>query len=212
MSSDAEYAREIVEEEGVWGFIIYRCSYKSDDEWSRFLKILNDHVRESLEADDEDYLDLMDTLDWAIQEKPELEGASKELVRRRFHEWASKHSELSSPRANFCVMVDQDCIDATLAAPAPPEYDSENKAFVYIIDKNWRQKYFDGSYEDKVDRAAEGERQAADEGFDPLDGCRMDDVGWMKLAISHVAPRAFSILDDPGWEGVYRRPPVVVKP
>ncbi|KAG8625401.1 hypothetical protein KVT40_007152 [Elsinoe batatas] len=208
MSSDAEYAREIVEDEGVWGFVVYRCSYKSDGEWLRFLQILNDNVRESLEADDEEYLDLMDTLDWAVQETPELEGASKEEIRRRFRDWASEHADLSSPRSSFCIMVDQDCIDATLGAPAPPEYDSEHKAFVYIIDKNWRQRH----YEDNVDGASGGGKDPADEGFDPLDGCRMDDVGWMKLAVSHVAPRAFSILDDPGWEGAYRRPPKVVRP
>lgn len=86
MSSDAEYAREVAEEEGAWGFMIYRCTYKSDEEWSRFLQILDATVREALEAEDEvedeGYVGLMDTLDWSVQEDPELEGASKNEVRR----------------------------------------------------------------------------------------------------------------------------------
>ncbi|KAF4550403.1 Hypothetical protein D9617_17g046710 [Elsinoe fawcettii] len=229
MSSDAEYARGMVEDEGVWGFIIYRCAYKSDEEWSRFLQVLNDNVRESLEAEDEEFLDLMDSLDWDVQNDPELENASKGEVRRsayalvnrpypkliiyrRFQRWATEHSDLSSPRSNFCIMVDQDCIDATLSAPAPPDYDSEHKAFVYLIDRNWRPHFVDDTYGDSADGTDSAERELADEGFEPLDGCRMDDVGFVKLAVTHVAPRAFSVLDDPGWESVYRRPPVVVKP
>ncbi|PSK58682.1 hypothetical protein B9Z65_6697 [Elsinoe australis] len=217
MSSDAEYAREVAEEEGAWGFVIYRCTYKSDDEWSRFLQILNATVREALEAEDEvedeGYVGLMDTLDWSVQEDLELEGARKHEVRRRFRQWASENSGSNSCRGKFCIMVDQACVDATLSAPAPPQYDREGKAFVYIIDKAWRQKYADGSYAaDEADSQASEGKEPADEGFPPVDGCRMDDVGWMKLAITHVAPRAFSVLEEPGWEGTYHRPPATVKP
>lgn len=47
-----------------WGFVIYRCTYDSDNEWSRFMNHLNTRVRLNLEEDGA--AELFDRLDWTV--------------------------------------------------------------------------------------------------------------------------------------------------
>lgn len=62
------------------GFIVYRCTYASDDDWNRFMGYLDTTVRATLvKAELEDVLD---RLDWNVQEDINLEEASFEEVRR----------------------------------------------------------------------------------------------------------------------------------
>ena len=68
------------EPHGKWGFVIYRCTYGDDARWARFMDILNARVRQSLEF--EGALDLMNSLDWTVQEDPTLQDASKDEVRK----------------------------------------------------------------------------------------------------------------------------------
>ena len=62
------------------GFIVYRCTYASDNDWNRFMGYLDTTVRATLvKAELEDVLD---RLDWNVQEDINLEEASFEEVRR----------------------------------------------------------------------------------------------------------------------------------
>ena len=63
-----------------WGFVIYRCTYKNDAEWSQFMDFLNRWTSSRLKADDS--LDMMESLDWSVQEGSDLEGASKDEVKK----------------------------------------------------------------------------------------------------------------------------------
>lgn len=63
-----------------WGFVIYRCTYADDAQWERFMTILNEWTRLHLEF--EKATDLMESLDWVVQQGPDLDGASKDQVRR----------------------------------------------------------------------------------------------------------------------------------
>lgn len=63
-----------------WGFVIYRCTYYDDEKWKAFMQILNGHAFHSLTFEHAE--DLMASLDWAVQEDPSLDGASKDEVRR----------------------------------------------------------------------------------------------------------------------------------
>jgi hypothetical protein len=65
--------------ESKWGFIVYRCTYKSDEEWARYMSILNTHVRAMLEP--EELSDCFDRIDWNVQEDPRYEGMGDEGVR-----------------------------------------------------------------------------------------------------------------------------------
>ena len=63
-----------------WGFVIYRCTYESYSDWARFMDLLNTRVRLNLE--EESSLDLLDRLDWCVQDDRDvLNGASTGQVR-----------------------------------------------------------------------------------------------------------------------------------
>lgn len=51
-----------------------------------------------------------------------------------------------------------------------------------------------------------------DEGFPPIEGCRSEDVGWMKLAVWMIVPRVYNILTAVGWPDCYERPPKIAEP
>lgn len=62
-----------------WGFVIYRCTYASDEKWNRFMEYLNTLVRVDLERNG--ISDCFDRLDWCVQEKPEYEGMQPDQTR-----------------------------------------------------------------------------------------------------------------------------------
>lgn len=63
-----------------FGFIVYRCTYESDEEWNRFMAYLDTTVCGSLERAQLD--DISDRIDWAVQESEDLDGASIDVVRQ----------------------------------------------------------------------------------------------------------------------------------
>lgn len=62
------------------GFLVYRCTYASDDDWRRFMEFLDKTVRQSLV--DAELGDVLDRLEWKVQEDVSLEEASFDTVRR----------------------------------------------------------------------------------------------------------------------------------
>ena len=54
-----------------WGFIIYRCTYKNDDEWARFMDNLKTRTKIQLEEDGDG--DLFERMDWPVQDDSQKE-------------------------------------------------------------------------------------------------------------------------------------------
>lgn len=63
-----------------FGFVVYRCTYKSDTEWDKFMKYLDTHTRWNLEEGG--IGDLYSRLDWNVQQDESLEDANEEEVRK----------------------------------------------------------------------------------------------------------------------------------
>ncbi|KAF2224014.1 hypothetical protein BDZ85DRAFT_280633 [Elsinoe ampelina] len=210
--SDNHAIRAWLKHDRVWGFVVYRCTYKDDCEWTEGMERLNAFTRDSLES--RDSTDLMDSLDWAVQEDPSYDGASKRYIRRKFREWSEQCGEIYSPRGSYCVMIDQDALEAILAAEPPPDDDPSEEPYVILLDKTWRQRYKDGTYDSGDDLATgEGEsREPVDEGCEPIEDCRMEDVGWMYTDMTILAVRTFVSLDAIGWDHCYARPPRMSSP
>ncbi|KAL9622236.1 MAG: hypothetical protein Q9160_003419 [Pyrenula sp. 1 TL-2023] len=102
---------------------------------------------------------------------------------------------LAVPRYRFCLMVDDACLSSVLNGPQPGSKhgDVDGKGYVYIIDSLWQP-------------------EADDEGYRDVEGCTQEDVGWMKLRLASVAPRAYNMLENLGWDTTYVRPPRVAIP
>jgi hypothetical protein len=71
--------RLTVEPESKWGFVVFRCTYSSDEEWARYMSVLNQHVRAMLGP--EELSDCFDRIDWNVQENPRYEGMDDDQVR-----------------------------------------------------------------------------------------------------------------------------------
>jgi hypothetical protein len=72
------------------GFLVYRCTYASDEDWSRFMEFLDKTVRQSLV--NAELEDVLDRLDWNVQDDVSLEEANVTIcvdTVRRFvaHDW-----------------------------------------------------------------------------------------------------------------------------
>lgn len=73
-----------------WGFVIFRCTYGSQEKWNKFLSIIKDSARKGLGDEP-----LWDSLTWTIFEDPEhLNGASMVDVSHRFAEWVKGTEEM----------------------------------------------------------------------------------------------------------------------
>jgi hypothetical protein len=69
-----------------WGFSILRCTYSSDELWTKYLERMSDHVADKLnfKADS----DLRERLEITIIESPALDGATWKQARDVFHVWS----------------------------------------------------------------------------------------------------------------------------
>jgi hypothetical protein len=188
-----------------WGFVFYRCTYESDSDWDAFLKRMRFEVKYSLSLDEG--VDMMDSLGFTVLEDPEFDKASVSTIRQHFREWsttAPQHEQGtgpgSSPRYQFCTMVDKESLDSVVHKAPPPERpDYERQYFVNLIDKSW-EPY------DPMDE----EGELLEDEQEPLEGCTLEQVGWMKVRFQAVMVCVYCRLTDwDTWDILYRRPTTV---
>ena len=214
-----------------WGLTIFRCTYKDDEAWSQLMKLIREHVYESTEYYGAP--DLMESLNLKVFEDPSvLEGASTTLVRKKFLEWrsgpaveqeivgtdgypllipnGSGRTHGTKPRYQFFVQVDEESLYSNISreTKAPLEY-AVIRGHVNLIRAEWE-------LPDPKERAkllqmdAEAE-DPLDEDEEPLEGCKIYDVGWMKANITVFDVGAQSYLNDTLWDVNYVRPPGIVQ-
>ena len=88
--NSAEKIKWYLREDGhlTWGFVIYRYTYDSDDDWNKFIELLRGHIREGFEYYNR--LDIMDSLSLTvIEDQSILDDASTSFVREHFKQWAA---------------------------------------------------------------------------------------------------------------------------
>lgn len=197
-----------------WGFTIYRCTYGDEDAWSKFLALLHKDVREGLEYCSTE--EMIDSFDCHVHENPSiLDGASKEVVRKCFREWifspeaeAERLSASSCPihvqglastaRYAYCVHVDDEVLHSVL--------DSKGGGHVNIIKANWALPS-EAEVEELRQHFDDPNVDPLDEGYEELEGCKMYDVGWMRVGFRGLVPDTYASLDWSDWETYYWRPP-----
>ena len=102
-----------------WGFVIYRCSYGTDQEWLRFMKIFKRQAEYAI-VNAGGAPKLYQKLSWTVVEDRSLEGATTAQVRATFRNW------IFSPQA-------ESEIPATLRQPRsiiPPGHSPEEEKLV----------------------------------------------------------------------------------
>lgn len=170
-----------------WGFVVYRCTYSDDAAWQRYMNEMKKQIQRDLEEEGLDEL-LLQYLQYTVIEDPNLEGASKNDVRKRFRKWVAsltsdeigvdpgEAKKWNIARFSHCVYVDQKCLD-TLAVYEAWRDGGENGLRPYIvcalIDVN-------------CTVAGKGQN-----GFPEIEGCKRQDPGWMYLSL-HCIPTLYN--------------------
>jgi hypothetical protein len=205
-SNTADNLERLLQKDGFesWGFVVYRCTYASDTDWERFMSLLLDQVKASLERSGG--IDLLDGFAPTVIADLSFEGATTATLRAHFQDWAGTAlQELGRPRDyhaycgryRFFVMADQEVLESVLNSP-PESWTS----FVKLVYADWEPEVLD---EDEIE--ALGGRS---EKWEPIEGCTLEDVGWMKVPYREVMFGGYVFMCDwNNWDLVYSRPPAV---
>jgi hypothetical protein len=196
-----------------WGWLIYRCTYGNDEAWSRFKQIIDQRSREIIA--DYDTPEAADSLEWTfVEDRGALDGASRDQLRARFKTWATEavrteqpraedHGTFGIPRYNFFIQVDESVLRSVVyEAPQSPEMDMHAEGYVNFVDANWK----------PLSERLPAEGGEGDESYEPIDGCREENVGWMKIASFMVGPDFYEVMSGfpDVWYSFYQRPPDTV--
>ncbi|GIC87607.1 uncharacterized protein Aud_003992 [Aspergillus udagawae] len=215
----ADRVEKALKEAGLrtWGFPIYRCTYQNDSNWAEFLDRYRWHISDMLK--NYNGLDMLDSFQTTVVEDRALfEGASTATIREHFQRWATtaiqeesggspdmiRYSNVEAARYQFCLFVDEESLQSVLRAPID---DCINKdAFVNMLYGWWKPESIeDFSQEDLED--VEKPEDLLDDGYDPIEGCTLRDVGWMKVALCDAGLEGFIKMGEYGeWERLYERP------
>jgi hypothetical protein len=199
-----------------WGFAIYRCTYGDDAAWERFKDIIATRAQKEIRELGEP--EILDKLELTIFEDREIfDNAKTDFLREHFNQWkrdnlpreqprTTRSTEVmleKTPRYRYFIRVDREALDSVLGAPGNRDADPGSRAtgWVHFIDTMWTADM------DDVDSDTE-DFDMPDLNFEPVEGCREGNVGWMKVATGSISTELYSLLDDPEmWRVIYKRPP-----
>jgi len=181
----------------IWGWVIYRCTYASDDDWKEFMRRLGIWISEGLKHDGG--LDMLESLDYHVfEDKAVFDGAHPSTIREHFREWTITAPQqeqgvaaMQSQRYNYCLHVDQASLQSILDAPAPPDYDINNGGFVNLVCLH----------------VLGGMRPEHTEGRDQQDQC------WTRIGYQDLMVTWYNLFRKQGsWFTEYRVPPEIGQP
>ena len=213
-----------------WGYVIYRTTYSSDDDWAEFLHRLR--FRMGRTFDRCNGRDILDTFTLTVfSDRSLFDGADTPSIRAHFRQWTEdafraeqqqqqqqqqqpqpqdasvgggeKQVRMGhSPRYQFCVQVDEAALNSVVHdAPAPPAPDATKKGWVKLVNKSW--------IAIEEDPSARPDPNV----YEPIEGVTEHDVGWMKVPYQSVMTEYYSGNEGlNGWRTEYCRPPKVVGP
>lgn len=202
--------RKRLTQDGVtqWGLRIYRCTYRNDEAWQRFMDFFRERSAARLRR--LSAADLFSTLAWEVQEDAStLDGMSKAAVRDLFRDWViqatagidSDAREALNPRYRFCVHVDEEALRSVLQFLDTRDSRAFEEGFVNIVQVEWVPE---------LDDPELGEEE--DEGLE-LEGLKLWDVGWLRTGLEYLYPSTYELLyADEAWELLYQRPPEISMP
>lgn len=202
-----------------WGFVIYRCTYSDDKAWRDCMNILKGRVHYILAKSDAP--ELMDSLEWTIFDDDALDHAFKGDLRRRFRDWNRSAWAREQPRAErtphgannaryrYFVSIDCEAMESVLENPNVTDVGPFYTGYVNLVDAEWKDQA--ELLAELTPNWREMYNEEVDTSFEPIEGCKEEDVGWFKLPASSMIPGAYFQLDpNPGmWQYMYHRPPTI---
>ncbi|THX17767.1 hypothetical protein D6D13_00170 [Aureobasidium pullulans] len=214
-----------------WGFVVYRCTYDDDEAWAQLMEHIKTRTIDSIKSDGIE-TGMIDRLDLPVIEDPTLEAASKTEVRCRFRKWVLENAQLErasdsdedlldsllamTPRYNFCIHVDAGsllgCIvrrdPPILANPATITGDRSKEGYVNLIraDSGWSWDEYDPAIFDREAEGYEEDEEPLSENEVEVEGCKLHDVGWMKISPDGLMPAFYGYaIESSHWDVAYVR-------
>ena len=226
-SNQADLIEEGYQYDGhkTWGFVIYRTTYDSDEDWTELIRRLRWWTTDSMEF----YggLDVLERMAWTVfDDRKQFDGADTAAVRRHFLDWAEtavlseqqdaddnppvamkhapRYSYGGSPRYRYCIQVDADALKCCVHdAPPPEDYSPANTGWVKVIDKKWITRSENPLFAGKPTNPHHYDHE-------PVEGSTEEHVGWLKAPLMSVMVGFYHMFRDLNGYGItYRRPPTV---
>lgn len=110
-----------------WGFVIYRCTYGSQEKWDKFLALAKQEAHNYLKRSGKGDLWVYDKMDWTVIEDAEtLDGASILDTSRKFRAWVEANGRVeihgsiftdvwpNIPRYSFFMYVDEESLESVV--------------------------------------------------------------------------------------------------
>lgn len=200
-----------------WGWVIYRCTYDDDEGWTRFKQ----HIiqRSRAEIAESDTPELADSLEWTfVEDRVTLDSASRAQLRSRFNQWALEALKAEQPRAenqrwgtwgllryNYFIHVDDGALKSVVDEPPQLPEDMCGEGYVNFVQADWK------PFSEKAYNTRDVIGVEEDEGYEPIDGCTEENVGWMKISSRMVGTYFYQVMMDPdAWYVFYKRPEEIV--
>lgn len=156
-------------------------------------------------------LDLLELFAPTVLEDTRFDGATTSTVREHFKQWvvtacqeeqgiAWQDAQYAQfPRYKYCLMIDEEAIQSVLEADMGELMWVNESAYVKLIRRDWPD-----TFEDDEELAA---APSVLDDLEPIEGCALDDVGWMKVRADRAQIEAHVHMPD--WRTQYRRPPEI---
>ncbi|KAL1853846.1 hypothetical protein Plec18167_007167 [Paecilomyces lecythidis] len=198
-----------------WGLVTYRCTYKSDSDWEEFMRRFLYRIKKTLES--YDGLDMLDSfVPPVMDDEIRFDGVTPSIVRDYFNQWAHTACEIeqgisfdhaqraAAARYKFCIMVDEEALQSVLDIPLEDINGYNKTGFVILVNGRWKPEFLS-------EKELEGYISPPPENnFEPVKGCTLEDVGWMKVLYDRAQIVTSSFMrNGPEWEAQYRRSPEI---
>ncbi|KAI6812166.1 hypothetical protein KC340_g16783 [Hortaea werneckii] len=176
-----------------WGFAVYRCTCGNCAAWNRFKEIMTTRAQKEIRQVGEP--EILKKLELTIfHDRESFDNATKSGNWQREQPRATLPTEamlLKNPRYRYFIRVGREALDSVLSASGDRDADPGTMAtgWVHFVDSMWTAEM------DAVDSNTE-EFDMPDLDFEPVEGCREADVGWMKVATRDICTELYSLLDD----------------
>lgn len=195
----------------IWGFVMYRTTYSSDEQWARFLERLD--VETTRRFEDDNGLDVLENRRATIMDdEAQFNNMDSHAIRKHFSAWIcqaySQEQGLDiqdrglptgrSPRYRFAIQIDDESLASILEDldDSFESYEKKSRGWVKFIDKNWFP-------EEDSDSDSPARSQ-----YEAIEGVVEKDVGWMKQNWRVVHTGLYQYASDLNyWPTAYRRPP-----
>jgi len=111
-----------------WGFVIYRCTYSSQNKWDKFLSLIKEDAREYLE--NEKNQDLWESMEWSVVEDRELDGVDYKEARRKFDHWVRSELE-NQTEVDTETWMEPDCSEEEIFQYRLSEQPPRHQFFIF---------------------------------------------------------------------------------